>query len=332
MGLGGAERVVVGLATGLRDRGHEVAVSGAPGTLDAELPDAVRRLTLPERGRSPAGVLEWSPRQAAFVRSFRPHVVHAHNTKATVAAAAAVRLARGPRRPPVLATHHGRAERTGRQRRGCCARGRRRSSACPRTLPCPAARRDPQRRLAAAAARRVAGRRAARAVRRPARRRSRTRSASCDVAALVDGARFMVVGDGALRARSTRYPASTFLGRPRGRARADGAAPSCCSCPRTPRGSRSRCWRRCPPARRWSRRRCPGCAICSAAEPGVIAADFTPDALATAVRELLRRPGATDGDGSNGRGARARALLGRCTWSDAYARATSPSPLPSLDR
>ena len=43
------------------------------------------------------------------MRAFRPHVVHAHNAKATVAAAAAVRLARGPRRPPVLATHHGAA-------------------------------------------------------------------------------------------------------------------------------------------------------------------------------------------------------------------------------
>jgi glycosyltransferase involved in cell wall biosynthesis len=36
--------------------------------------------------------------------------VHAHNAKATVIAAAAGRLARGPRRPPLLATHHGAAE------------------------------------------------------------------------------------------------------------------------------------------------------------------------------------------------------------------------------
>ena len=33
-------------------------------------------------------------------------MIHAHNAKATVAAAAAARLARGPRRPPVLATYH----------------------------------------------------------------------------------------------------------------------------------------------------------------------------------------------------------------------------------
>ncbi len=109
MGLGGAERVVSSLAAGLRARGHEVAVSGAPGPLDAEL-TGVRRLLLPERGRSPLGVIEWTVRQAGFVRAWRPHVVHAHNAKATLIAGASLRLARGPRRPPLLATHHGAAE------------------------------------------------------------------------------------------------------------------------------------------------------------------------------------------------------------------------------
>jgi glycosyltransferase involved in cell wall biosynthesis len=108
MGLGGAERVVVSLASGLRARGHEVAISGAPGPLDDHRDD-VTRLVLPERGRSPAGVMEWTARQAAFIRAWRPHVIHAHNTKATVIAAAAARLGRGPRRPPLLATHHGAA-------------------------------------------------------------------------------------------------------------------------------------------------------------------------------------------------------------------------------
>ena len=104
MGRAGAERVVVSLAEGLSARGHTVAVSGAPGPLDAELD--VLRLTLPERGRSRAGLFEWVLRQAPFIRRFRPDVIHAHNAKATVAAAAAARLARGPRRPPVLATYH----------------------------------------------------------------------------------------------------------------------------------------------------------------------------------------------------------------------------------
>src|SRR4051812_4446140 len=109
MGLGGAERVVISLAAGLRAPGHPVAGSGAPGPLDPQLGD-VERLLLPERGRSPLGVMEWTVRQATFVRAFRPHIVHAHNAKATVIAGAAVRLARGPRRPPLLATHHGAAE------------------------------------------------------------------------------------------------------------------------------------------------------------------------------------------------------------------------------
>lgn len=109
MGLGGAERVVSSLASGLLARGNAVAISGAPGPLDADV-EGVERLVLPERGRSPLGVAEWTTRQAAFIRSWRPHVIHAHNAKATVIAAAAARLARGPRRPPLLATHHGAAE------------------------------------------------------------------------------------------------------------------------------------------------------------------------------------------------------------------------------
>src|SRR5689334_10933464 len=109
MGLGGAERVVSSLAAGLLSRGHAVAISGAPGPLDHGL-EGVERLTLPERGRSPVGVSEWTARQAAFIRSWRPDVIHSHNAKATVIAAAAARLGRGPRRPPLLATHHGAAE------------------------------------------------------------------------------------------------------------------------------------------------------------------------------------------------------------------------------
>jgi glycosyltransferase involved in cell wall biosynthesis len=207
MGLGGAERVVAGLANGLLERGHAVAVSGAPGALDAELPAAVRRLTLPERGRSPAGLVEWTARQAAFVRGFRPHVVHAHNTKATVAAAAAVRLARGPRRPPVLATHQGAVEAA----RAAAARLMRRAAdqvVCVSedvvfdgatvihngvSPPPPPAPREPG--LVLFVGRLVA-------VKNPQR--------FLDAAALVEGARFVVVGDGPLRA-SLHGPA-TFLG------------------------------------------------------------------------------------------------------------------------
>jgi glycosyltransferase involved in cell wall biosynthesis len=108
MGLGGAERVVSSLASGLVARGHQVAISGASGPLDEQLAH-VHRLFLAERGRSPIGVIEWTAREAAFIRSWRPDVIHAHNARATLIAAAAARLGRGPRRPPLLATHHGAA-------------------------------------------------------------------------------------------------------------------------------------------------------------------------------------------------------------------------------
>ena len=169
-----------------------------------------------------SGVVEWTAREAAFVRAFRPHVVHAHNTKATVIAAAAVRLGRGPRRPPVLATHHGAAQED-RAARPRAARPRRRRGR--RRLRGPAVRRrarDPQRRRAAR--------------RRPARRRRR-RSAFVGrlvevknperflrAAALVDGARFLVVGDGPLRAQLEALAAElrldvTFTGARPGRPR-----------------------------------------------------------------------------------------------------------------
>ncbi len=109
MALGGAERVVAGLAGELLARGHSVAVSGAPGPLDATLAPGVDRIVLPERGRSRLGAVEWALRLAPRLRVWRPDVIHAHNAKAAVSAAAAARLARGPRRPPVLATHHGAA-------------------------------------------------------------------------------------------------------------------------------------------------------------------------------------------------------------------------------
>jgi glycosyltransferase involved in cell wall biosynthesis len=109
MALGGAERVVAGLADGLVARGHDVAVSGAPGPLDDALPPGTGRIVLPERGRSPLGALEWALRLAPRLRVWRPDVIHGHNAKATAAAALAARLARGPRRPPVLGTHHGAA-------------------------------------------------------------------------------------------------------------------------------------------------------------------------------------------------------------------------------
>jgi glycosyltransferase involved in cell wall biosynthesis len=108
MAMGGAERVVVALAAGLTERGHRVAVSGAAGPFDAELaPLDVERILLPERGRSATGAAGAALRLSAAIRRLRPDVVHGHNVKASVTAAAAARLALGPRRPALVSTFHG---------------------------------------------------------------------------------------------------------------------------------------------------------------------------------------------------------------------------------
>jgi glycosyltransferase involved in cell wall biosynthesis len=106
MSVGGAERLVVELADGLVARGHTVLVSGPPGRLDGQL-GGVGRVLLPERGRSPLGAAEGVMRLAAAIRRERPDVIHGHNVKASFVAAVAARVARGPRRPPVIATFHG---------------------------------------------------------------------------------------------------------------------------------------------------------------------------------------------------------------------------------
>jgi glycine cleavage system aminomethyltransferase T len=50
LGIGGMERVVVTLSSGLAERGHEVSVAAEPGgALWDDLPAAVRRLPAPAR-------------------------------------------------------------------------------------------------------------------------------------------------------------------------------------------------------------------------------------------------------------------------------------------
>jgi glycosyltransferase involved in cell wall biosynthesis len=112
MGVGGAERMVLTLAEGLLARGHAVAVSGAAGPLDDELARLdVERLVLPERGRSPVGVAKDAARIASAVRAWGATVVHAQNVRMAAVAGLAARAARGPRRPPVVASFHGVAQR-----------------------------------------------------------------------------------------------------------------------------------------------------------------------------------------------------------------------------
>jgi glycosyltransferase involved in cell wall biosynthesis len=106
--VGGAERVVITLARELPRRGHEVVLWGPAGALEPELAGApVERLVVPDRGRSAAGAAAGTARLAGAIRRARPAVVHAHNPRVTAMAVMGARLARGPRRPPVLATFHG---------------------------------------------------------------------------------------------------------------------------------------------------------------------------------------------------------------------------------
>ena len=106
--VGGAERVVITLAQELPARGHEVALWGPAGALEPELAGArVQRIAIAARGRSPAGVAEGVASLAATIRRERPQVVHAHNPRVVALAALGARLGRGPRRPRVLATFHG---------------------------------------------------------------------------------------------------------------------------------------------------------------------------------------------------------------------------------
>ena len=106
--VGGAERIVLALAHALPRRGHQVVLWGPAGTLEPELDGVpLTRVVVPDRERSPIGLVAGVASLAAAVRRTRPDVVHAHNPRVSGMAAAAVRIARGPRRPPLLATFHG---------------------------------------------------------------------------------------------------------------------------------------------------------------------------------------------------------------------------------
>jgi glycosyltransferase involved in cell wall biosynthesis len=108
MSVGGAERMVVQLARELRGRGRETIVAAAPGSLDPDL-DAVgiERVALPLGSRSPRDVAAVLGSLARVVRRVKPQLVHAHNVRMAATSALAARAARPLRRPPVLATFHG---------------------------------------------------------------------------------------------------------------------------------------------------------------------------------------------------------------------------------
>jgi glycosyltransferase involved in cell wall biosynthesis len=106
MGIGGAERVVVDLALDALARGDELLLLGAPGRNDEHLAGTgVGRVSLPT-GRTPLDLARSTGRTARATRRFRPALIHSHNVKVTVVARAGSQLS-GRRRPPLLTTYHG---------------------------------------------------------------------------------------------------------------------------------------------------------------------------------------------------------------------------------
>ena len=97
LGTGGAERIVLTLARGAQDAGHEVAVAAASGPLADEL-DA-ERFDLPFLRRRPWRVPGAARAVRKAVREWRPDLVHAHNPGIAVA----VRL--GSRAPGLVSVH-----------------------------------------------------------------------------------------------------------------------------------------------------------------------------------------------------------------------------------
>jgi glycosyltransferase involved in cell wall biosynthesis len=100
--IGGAEIVVWALATAARDAGHEVAVAAAPGPLSARLGEP--QFDLPIVRRRPLMLLQAARKIRGVVRTWNPHVVHAHNPAMALATALAARRGRTAR---CLVTVHG---------------------------------------------------------------------------------------------------------------------------------------------------------------------------------------------------------------------------------
>jgi glycosyltransferase involved in cell wall biosynthesis len=106
MGVGGAERVVVDLARDAVERGDELLLLGAPGRNDRDLAaTGIRRVALPT-GRTPLDLARAVGRTARATHGFGPDLIHAHNVKVTAVARLGSRLA-GLARPPLLTTYHG---------------------------------------------------------------------------------------------------------------------------------------------------------------------------------------------------------------------------------
>lgn len=106
MDIGGAERMLVDLATAHARAGFELAIMAPPGPLDCDWAAlGVQRFLFAPVDRNPRDLARAARTVRAGVRAFGPDLIHAHNIKATVFALASSRTA--STRIPVLATFHG---------------------------------------------------------------------------------------------------------------------------------------------------------------------------------------------------------------------------------
>ena len=107
LGPGGMERLVIQLTADATGRGDTVVVASAPGTWVPKVIEAgAVHIALPVTSRqSPFGTATATVVLARCIRHVRPHVVHAHNVRATAMARAAIVLSR--RRPVLMPTLHG---------------------------------------------------------------------------------------------------------------------------------------------------------------------------------------------------------------------------------
>ena len=74
---GGAEQIVVSVARGAREAGHELAVAAVPGPLAEQL--GLEPFPLPMLRRRPWLVPGAALRLLGVLRAWRPDVVHCHN-------------------------------------------------------------------------------------------------------------------------------------------------------------------------------------------------------------------------------------------------------------
>jgi glycosyltransferase involved in cell wall biosynthesis len=107
MGVGGAERVVVESLRSVAEHGDEAALLAATGPLDADLAGLPLQRWLLPQGRTKRALLGSAAAARRAVASFRPDIVHAHNVRVAAITRLGIQAARPLGRPPLLVTYHG---------------------------------------------------------------------------------------------------------------------------------------------------------------------------------------------------------------------------------